>query len=415
MSVYMVILAMGFQASFIFVLGYVWVDIFTPQEIAFSLISSVPVSMILGLCVFVGFFRLPKDPFVRPRAVTWITLFFGVWLTLTLMWAAVPDAALVKWDRAFKCVMFSALVPFFLRTRVHVEAMLWTLVVSGIAHCIPFGLKVLLSGGGYGRPLGLILSNHGMGEGSTLALIAVCLVPMCLYLYKHQTLVPYPRLTKLMLGGFIALAVLTAIGTYARTGLVALGLLSLLLIMRSKSKFTYLVLVSLGAAVVAGIASDEWMGRMNTIGDNTENSAMGRVGVWLWTLDYVAAHPWGGSFDVYRINTSKLLLADGSTLDVAGKAFHSVYFEVLGETGVPGFICFMLLVLCTRNAFARVSRLPVGPEDVWIQDVSRYLLFTLYIFLAGGTFVGIGFQSFFYYLVALGMALANLSDRMQKR
>lgn len=415
MSVYMVILAMGFQASFIFVLGYVWVDIFTPQQLAFSIISSVPVSLILGLCVFVSFFRLPKDPFVRPRAVTWVTLFFGVWMTCTLAWAAVPSAALGKWDWAFKCVMFSALVPFFLRSRVHIEAMLWTLVVSGISHCIPFGLKVLISGGGYGKPLGLILSNHGLGEGSTLALIAVCLIPMCLYLYRHQTLIPYPRLSRLMLGGFIALAVLTAVGTYARTGLVALALLSLLLIMRSKSKFTYMFLVALGVAFVASIASDQWIGRMGTIGDNTEGSAMGRVGVWLWTLEYVATHPWGGSFEVYRINTSKLLLADGNTLDVAGKAFHSVYFEVLGETGVPGFVCFTLLAFLTRNVFSRLARQPSAIEDAWLADLARNLLFTLYIFLAGGAFVGIGFQSFFYYLVALGMALVNLSDRMSRR
>ncbi|WP_291141299.1 DUF5935 domain-containing protein [Hydrogenophaga sp.] len=413
--VYMALLAMGFQASFIFVLAYVWVDIFTPQQIAFSLISSVPVSLILGLCVFVSFFRLPKDAYVKARAVTWITLLFGFWMTLTLFWAAVPGPALGKWDWAFKSVMFSALVPFFLRTRVHIEAMLWTLVISGIAHCIPFGFKVLISGGGYGKPLGLILSNHGLGEGSTLALISVCLVPMCLYLYKHQTLVPYKRAAKVMLGGFIALAVLTSIGTYARTGLIALGLLSALLIMRSKSKFTYLMVVAIGVAIVASIASDQWISRMETIGDDTEGSAMGRVAVWLWTLDYVATHPWGGSFEVYRINVSKMLLADGSTLEVTGKAFHSIYFEVLGETGVPGIICFLLLALLTRNAFARVSKRIAPPGEEWIQDAARYLLFTLYVFMAGGAFVGIGFQSFFYYLVAFGMAMTNLSNRMQAR
>lgn len=415
LSVYAAMLVLGLNASFIFVLAYVWVDIFTPQQIAFSLISSIPVSLILGVCVFISFFRLPKDSFVKARGITWVTLLFGIWMTLTLIWAELPGPALGKWDWAFKSVMFSVLVPFFLRTRVHIEAMLWAIVVSGIAHCIPFGIKVLLSGGGYGKPLGLIMGNSGYGEGSTLALISICLIPMCLYLFKHQTLVLHTRTARALLGFFIAMALLTSIGTYARTGLISIGVLSLLLIMRSRAKLTYLILVAVAAGVIALTSSDAWVGRMGTIGDDTEGSAMGRVGVWKWTTDYVLSHPLGGSFEVYRINETKMVLSDGSVLSVAGKAFHSIYFEVLGETGMPGIVMFLSIALMTRNAFAKVVNRAAGDADAWINDAARYLLFTLYVFLVGGAFIGIGFQSFFYYIAALSVAMINLSDRMQKR
>lgn len=415
LSIYMAIIALGFNASFIFVLGYVWVDIFTPQHIAFSILSSIPVSLILGLCVFISFFRLPKDEWVKARAITWITLLFGLWMTATLFWAEVPGPALGKWDWAFKSVMFSSLVPFFLRSRVHIEAMLWTIVVSGIAHCIPFGIKVLLSGGGYGKPLGLIMGNSGYGEGSTLALISICLIPMCLYLYKNQTLVPNVRLAKVMLAGFIALALLTSIGTYARTGLISIGVLGLLLIMRSKAKLTYLAIVVVAGGLISLITSDAWLGRMGTIGDDSEDSAMGRVAVWQWTANYVLSHPMGGSFEVYRINETKLVLGDGSVLSVAGKAFHSIYFEILGETGIPGIVMYLSIVLLARSSFARIVKRAATGEDAWITEASRYLLFTLYVFLVGGAFIGIGFQSFFYYVAALSVAMLNLSDRMQKR
>lgn len=415
LMVYGAMLVLGFNASFIFVMAYVWVDIFTPQHIAFSVISSVPVSLILGLCVFIAFLRLPKDSFVKARGITWVTLLFGIWMTLTLMWAEVPGPALSKWDWAFKSVMFSVLVPFFLRSRVHIEAMLWTIVISGIAHCIPFGIKVLLSGGGYGKPLGLIMGNSGYGEGSTLAMVSICLIPMCLYLFKHQTLLPNPRVARAMLGGFIAVALLTSIGTYARTGLVSIGVLGLLLIMRSKNKMTYLMLVGIAGGIIALIASDAWIGRMGTIGDDSEGSAMGRVAVWMWTLDYVLSHPLGGSFEVYRINETRLVLGDGSVLKVAGKAFHSIYFEVLGETGMPGFTMYALLLLMTRNGFARIVNRNADGENAWITDAARYLLFSVYVFLAGGAFIGIGFQSLFYYMAALSVALTNLSERVSKR
>jgi probable O-glycosylation ligase (exosortase A-associated) len=298
---------------------------------------------------------------------------------------------------------------------MHVEAMLWTIVISGIAHCIPFGIKVLLSGGGYGKPLGLIMSNSGMGEGSTLALIAICLIPLCLYLFKHQTLIPYKRLAKLMLAGFIAMALLASIGTYARTGLVALLVLGLLLITRSNSKTLYLTLVIVTVAVISYIASDTWVGRMVTIGDDTEGSAMGRVAVWLWTIEYVLSNPLGGSFEVYRISEASFVASDGTVIMALGKAFHSIYFEVLGETGIPGFVIYLLIIFFCRGVFVRIVKRAAIAEDAWITDAARYLLFSLYIFLAGGAFIGIGFQSFFYYIVALSVALINLSDRMQDR
>ncbi|MCW5652272.1 putative O-glycosylation ligase, exosortase A system-associated [Hydrogenophaga sp.] len=414
LSVYMAFLYMGFHTPFILVMGYVWADIFTPQRIAYSIMPSIPVSMILGLCVFLSLFRLPKDPDIRLRAATLVTAMFGVWMTITLLWAAVPAAAMYKWDWAVKAVLFSCLIPFFLRSRMHIEAMLWTIVVAGIAHCIPFGVKVLVSGGGYGKPLGLIMYNAGLGEGSTLAMFAVFLIPMCLYLYKWQTLLPEGKWVKPMLIFFIIMALLTAVGTYARTGLVCIGVLGMLLILRSRHKVAYLVIVGVAGFLLSLITSDEWAGRMGTIGDDTEGSAMARVAVWFWTLEYVATHPLGGSFDVYRISQTALRLSDGSVIMETGRAFHSIYFEILGETGIPGMAMYLTIVLLTRNAFARIARRKSAPEDAWINDAARYLLFSLYILMAGGAFVAVGFQPYFYYLAALSVGLININGKLQK-
>lgn len=411
LGVYLAIVGLGFAAPFVFVLGYVWVDIFTPQHVAFSLLNRMPVSLILGLLVALSLFRLPRDPFVRVRPTTVLTVVFGLWMTLTLLWAEVPQAALQKWDWAFKSVMFSVLIPFFIRTREQFEALLWTIVLAGIAHCIPFGLKVLISGGGYGRPLGLVQYNAGLGEGSTLAMFSIAMIPMCLYLYKWQTLLPWARGVRLMLIGFIALAVLTSMGTYARTGLVSIVTLGALLIMRSRHKAMYLVGVALAAGLLALLVSDTWLTRMASIDDTSEQSAMGRVAVWLWTLEYVAQNPWGGSFEAYRINRNLLELGDGSVLAVEGKAFHSIYFETLGETGVPGFLMFMGLVWLARSGFVKARKARLTADNGWINDAGRYLLFSLYVFLAGGAFIGIAFQSLFYYLAAISMALVNLCDR----
>src|SRR5689334_7028275 len=88
-----------------------------------------------------------------------------------------------------------------------------------------------------------------------------------------------------------------------------------------------------------------WTERMGTIQTaGSDASAMGRVAAWLWTLDYVKEHPLGGGFNVYFINSFSLPMSDGSTLEVKGKALHSIYFEVLGELGIPGIVMFLSML-----------------------------------------------------------------------
>ena len=150
---------------------------------------------------------------------------------------------------------------------------------------------------------------------------------------------------------------------------------------------------------------------MASIGDSNEGSAMGRVAAWLWTLKYVAVHPLGGSFDLYRINEFSLNLKNGETLSIQGMAFHSIYFEILGELGIPGFILFLAILLLTVKGYMRVINAKRDPNEQWLPDLSRFMLITLLIYLAGGAFIGIAFQSYFYYISALSVAMLNISSK----
>ena len=336
LAVIVLLLLWGFRSPLIFVLGYVWASIFTPQQVAYSIVSSIPVSLIFGALSFGAFFFLKKPGHIKWRAQSIITGVLAAWMTLTLLWAVAPESAFIKWDWAIKSIIFTTIIPHFLQSRKDLEAFIWTIVVSGMAHCIPFGIKVMLSGGGYGINLGLIGGNSGYAESSTLSMFSVSIISMCVYLYLHQTLIPHRRLTKLMLASFIVFLVLTAVGTYARTALVCLAVLGITFALFSKRKIWAMVFLMLLTAIVLNFTGDSGVDRMSSINDGSESSAMGRIAVWKWVIEYIAQHPLGGSFVMYVINSYSLLLLDGTILTVEGKAFHSVYFEMLGEGGVPG-------------------------------------------------------------------------------
>lgn len=260
-------------------------------------------------------------------------------------------------------------------------------------------------------PLGLVGGNTGYGEGSTLAMFSVSLIPMAMFLFFHQTLFPQRRLVKWMLGAFIVFLLLAGIGTYARTSVVCLAVLALCLIYYGKRKLLSVVFVMTLAAVAYPFIDDGWIDRMSTIDSDTDASAMGRVAVWKWVVEYVAAHPLGGSFEMFRINSYSMLLHDGSVLQVARKAYHSIYFEVLGEGGIPGFFMFLMLIGLTLVSFMRHKKISLMTGERWLGDAGRCLLISTLVYLAGGAFIGVGFQSYFYYLVALSAAYINLGEK----
>lgn len=402
----------GLRAPFILVLGYVWVDIFTPQLLSYGFLNETPVSMLLGVAIMLSMLRLPASPDVKLRAVTILVGLLAIWMTLSLTWAVVPDAAWIKWNWAIKSVAFSCLVPFFFRNRVQIESLVWIIVLSGMGHCIPFGVKILVSGGGYGQTLGLVQMNSGYGESSTLAIFSVTLLPMCLYLQKHTILFMRTQLLNLVLFGFMLAAVLTALGTYARAGLISLGVFGVAVFVLSKRKWMIVILATVFVLGVSTLMGEAWTQRMGTIVNaSEEGSAMTRVGVWLWTLDFVAQHPFGGSFDVYRINRIGIVMKDGNLLQDAGRAFHSIYFEMLGELGIPGFLMYLMIVATILFTLLRIRRHAHQPEREWMRGLCDAFIVSALAFLAGGAFVGMGFNSYFYYIGAVSAAMANILDR----
>jgi len=197
---------------------------------------------------------------------------------------------------------------------------------------------------------------------------------------------------------------------YARTGLVCLGLFVVLALLRSRHNLLSGVVIAIGlvaaapfAAVVLGSA---WEERMSTIDDPmAESSAAGRIAVWKWTWEYVSEHPLGGSFDVYKIDSFTLPMTTGEILTIKGKAFHSIYFEILGETGIVGFTIWMLLISGFFLAMLRLWRQTrAGEGTEWLGDLAASLMTSVTIYMVGGAFVGIAFQPMLYDLLAISVA-----------
>lgn len=416
---------MGFSAAFGAALGFVWVDIVKPQQLAYSIIAGWPLSMITALTMLTQFFlKDRKSPPKFDPILILITL-LAIWVTLTTMMSGIPVFPWKKWDWVFKVLLFAVLMPYIFRSRVQIEAFILVFIFSAATLFFSAGVKTLLGGGGYGVLAVMGQENTGLAESSTLAVVCASLIPMMLYIMRHTLVLPKSIFTQLLFLGLIVTAVATVVGTSARAGLISLALMYVLLTWRApKQQRRWLIVIALiGGIVVANLnlASTPWGSRMSTIETyNKDSSALGRIAVWKWTLDFVGDHPMGGGFVAYAYNRIATVTDDGVIVyypegTIRGKAFHSIYFEVLGEQGIPGFVMYIAIIGITLAKLRKLRRAWRDREGMtWLSTLASTLSISILVYLAGGAFVGIAYQPFFFYMISLTVALDQYARRVLK-
>lgn len=59
-AIYIGFLGIGTTAPFVLVLGYVWVDTFRPQDVAYVLLNELPVALVMGAGAIAAYVALDR-------------------------------------------------------------------------------------------------------------------------------------------------------------------------------------------------------------------------------------------------------------------------------------------------------------------------------------------------------------------
>lgn len=419
------LLGLGFRRPFLFVLAYVYIDIVSPQRLTYYMLNSVPISLIaVGLAVLSwAIVDDKRDVRVAPRQGLILLLLGYCWVTTGS--ADFPIDAQGKWEWVWKALAFAAFLPLTLRTRLRIEALLLFMVLSAGSIIIVGGIKTLASGGGYGALNLMVDNNSGLYEGSIISTVAICIIPLILWFARHGTIFPPDWRVRTFCYALVFACLLMPVGTSARTGLVCVALLAVLMLREVKRRVVYLFalgLVGLAAVPMLPSAFSERMGTIKTY--QADESASTRLAVWQWTWDYAKRNPFGGGFDAYRQNSIRYdtvkTVGEGASTRVErsltvdkSRAYHSSYFEMLGEQGWPGLILWLSINLIgvIRMEVLRRRYLGAGEDQAWIAPLATALQFAHLIYLFGGAFVGIAFQPFVYMLVGAQIGLDTYLGR----
>lgn len=384
------------------VLTWSWVGYMNPHRLCWGFAVSLPAAQMVALPTLLGliFSREPKK--IPWTPVTVLLGLFVLWGAVTSPFGVNPDEVWGEWQRVVKVQLMVFVTLMVMGTRERLHALVWVIVISiGF-----FGFKgglFTLAGGGQGLmgPRGSYIAGN-----TTLGLAMTMTLPLMWYL-RLQTQKQWIRLGLLGAMGLTALAIL---GSHSRGALLAIGAAGFFLWLKSRHKAMLAVLGLLMLPVAFVMMPQEWRDRMATISDyQNDKSSMGRINAWGFALNAIKDRPiMGVGYQGFTPEAFQRWAPDPTDWHDA----HSIYFEVLGEQGIPGLLIFAAILWLTwRNAGA-VLRLARGdPDWLWAYDMAAMIQVSLVAYMVGGAFLGLGYWDMPYTLAAILVLLRRLLEQ----
>ena len=215
--------------------------------------------------------------------------------------------------------------------------------------------------------------------------------------------------------GVASTGVVSVIGTQSRGGLLALGVISLLMLVSFKGitkKIKLALLVGVGTLLLA--APDAYWDRMSTLLDMEDDynmtSETGRKEVWRRGWGYFKDNPWTG------VGVSNFRIAERTRgYDVEIATTHNSFLQILSETGLPGFLFWFGMIgsgfVGVRRSQRRFSS-SRDPADLVFVQLGDAVFLSLLAYCVGAFFLSQGYSPYILVLLAIVGGLQLTSERI---
>ena len=397
---------------------WLWTALFFPNAWVYGIAGSIRYNLLFaGLTIVVYLLSKDKTRLQLGTVGVFVILFFLWTILSTTFGLAPPEVAWDYWFRLAKIVVLFVFILIILEKKLHIDFLLWCLILSIGFYAGIEGLKYIASGG---RHQIEGLAGHVLGDRNELAVALAMLLPICFYLMGEFGV--NSKIIKLGFLGLITLIVVSIIGSDSRGGMVSLAAVGGYLFIKSERKLLFFVLaVAIGSTLV-GLIPDEWFSRMDTIATADQDSSfMGRVVAWKMSFILAMKHPLlGGGFkalEYFPVWSSLTLDFDkfsffytGDALPdlTRGRAAHSIYFQILGDQGFVGFVLFIaILGLSFINAGVIAKRCRNANGPVWIVNLATMLRLSIFTYAVGGAALSFAYFDMSFALFAIVIVLEH--------
>ena len=376
------------------ILMWFWLSLMNPHRLTWSYAQQFRVALVVGGATLIGWIisreakRPPNSPVVYALAI------FTFWVSLAALFSLRPDLAVPKWEEIIKILAMTFVTMCIMQSRERIHMLVWVIVVSLGFYGIKGGVFAILTGGHYrvwGPPGTFIEDNN------SLALALIMLLPLMQYLRVNTE----NRWVKLGLLGSMGLTMISILASYSRGGLLALGVMLGFLWLKSRHKLITAVVTGCMMLASLHFLPESWYHRMESIENyQQDGSVQGRFDAWRFAYRLALDHPFTGGGQL--IGTDQNLFMSYVPTAAQARAAHSIYFEVLGETGFVGLALFLILLATSFLSASNVLRLTRNrPDLAWARSLAAMIQVSFIGYAVGGAALSLGFFDLYYALIAV--------------
>jgi putative inorganic carbon (HCO3(-)) transporter len=388
------------------ILFFVWLGIFNPHSMTWSIAQRLPLSQIAALGAMVGYLTWNEPKRFPKQREFLLLLLLWVLFAVSTVFALSPEAALAKLILVSKIFLMIVLTLSIINTQERLNALIRVISFSLGFYAIKAAVFVVFSGGSF---LVYGPENSFLAANNTIGLAFAMNVPLLVYLLRIETR-PWLRwIIKTM----IVCSYPGAICTYSRGAWLGLVMATALIVLRGQRKFLMVCAGAILAVVVISIKPlimpQRLAVRYDTLVNYQEDSsAESRFWNWEFCRRVGTARPFtGAGFDYYSKSLYEVYYPE--FLERWPNSYwscHSTWLTVFGEHGFPGFLVWLGLVSSTVLSLRRIRVYSKRREEfAWAGHCAEMVQVALAAYLVVGTFLDAAYFDIFYYLVVIAIVL----------
>ncbi|WP_295991389.1 putative O-glycosylation ligase, exosortase A system-associated [Rugamonas sp.] len=394
-----------FKQPWLGAMMWIWISVMSPHTQGWGFARDFPFGYLIAITIVLAIV-FSKRRYPVPRSPLMAVFFaFVAWMCFASLFAIHPDQVGPQLFKVLKIMGMTVVVAMLVRSRRHIEWMIWTIVISIGYYGVKGGIFTLRSGGQYRvwGPSGTFIDGN-----NEMALALIVIIPLMYYLSSRIQ----QRWGKRAMLACLALCALASMASYSRGAVVAMVAMLLFLWLKSHNKGVMGMLIVCLVPVAMLLMPEQWYARVDTINTyQTDESAQGRLNAWAMAYNLANDRPMGGGFAIYDSE----VFARYAPIPDDVHAAHSIYFQVLGEHGWVGLGLYLLMGMMTwRSGAWTVRHAQRDPELAWAVNMARMIQVSLLGFAVGGAFLSLAYFDVPYYLMVAMMALQHLVRRTER-
>lgn len=338
---------------------------------------------------------------------------FGLMLAL-LMWTLLAQSVAIAdpnlsdgwtlFDKIWKILLLGFMIMIVAWDRIKIHAIILAVILGLGLIGMWEGVLLFVSGGSH-----KVEGSLALGDNNEIGLLMGMCVPLAYYVAQ----VSANQIVRLASLGACVFFVASVIATNSRGAFAGLVVMAVTVAMFSNRKLTTLMAIGVFAGLLVLAAPSSWTERISTVEKaNQDDSFMGRVIAWKISTLIALDRPFTGGglhaiqnkvvWDTYKKSVGDLSFIPTDEPDVIPHAAHSMYFELLGDTGFPGLLIFLSLV---ANAFVNaraIKRITRGRADlVWAHKLTNAIQLSFLMFMTSGAALSTAYYELHFVLMAV--------------